>query len=168
MDSRYPVGRFTFDPAVTPETRAASIGILRDLPGKLATALDALPPGGLDRPYREGGWTARQVAHHLADSHMNAYMRVRLALTEENPMIRTYEESRWAELTDARTANPAVSLDILRGIHERIVLLFESLTPTDFARTAQHPQWGPISLDWILQMYAWHGRHHLGHLSLIQ
>lgn len=168
MDSRYPVGRFTFDPSVTPDTRTMGIGLLHELPTTLAAALRALPPGGLDRPYREGGWTARQVTHHLADSHANAYMRIRLALTEEQPTIRTYEESRWAELSDARTADPELSLAMLRGIHKRLVLLLEALTPDDFTRRAQHPEWGPISLDWLLQMYAWHGRHHVGHIGLIQ
>jgi hypothetical protein len=168
MDPRYPIGRFTFDPDITSDTRAARIAIVNELPLRLAAALDALPPGGLDRPYREGGWTARQVVHHVADSHLNAYMRLRLALTEDDPTIRTYEESRWAELPDARTADPAVSMGILRGIHERMRLLFAGLTPDDFTRTAQHPEWGRISVDWLLQMYAWHSRHHVAHLGLIQ
>lgn len=168
MDPRYPTGRFSFDPAITPESRATRIGMLEALPTELESALNGLPPGGLDRPYREGGWTARQVAHHLADSHVNAYMRIRLALTEDSPTIRTYEESRWAELVDARTADPALSLGILRGVHARLVVLLGSLTPADFARTAQHPAWGAISVDWLLQMYSWHGRHHLGHIRQVQ
>lgn len=168
MDARYPIGRFTFDPDITSDTRARGIATIKELPARLSAALAALPPGGLDRPYREGGWTARQVAHHVADSHVNAYMRLRLALTEENPTVRPYEESRWAELADARTADPAISLAILRGLHERMALLFDTLTPADFARPAQHPEWGTISVDWLLQMYSWHSKHHVAHIGLIR
>lgn len=168
MDSRYPIGRFAFDTGVTPQSRAAFIDQIRECPSRLKAAVDALPPGGLDRSYREGGWTARQVVHHVADSHLNAYMRFRLAMTEDSPVIRTYDQSRWAELADARTADPAVSIAILEGVHQRLVALLGSLAPADFARSAQHPEWGPISIDWLLQMYAWHGRHHEGHLGLIR
>lgn len=167
MDARYPIGRFRFDPNVTPDARAAHIAALEALPDQLSSALAALPPGGLDRPYREGGWTARQVAHHLADSHLNAYTRLKLALTEEEPLLRTYEEARWAELTDARTADPAISLGILRGLHERMGLLLGGLSTPDFARTARHPDHGVITVDWLLQLYAWHGLHHVAHLRLV-
>jgi hypothetical protein len=168
MDPRYPVGKFSADPDVTPEKRKMWISQIAALPVELNSALAALPPGGLDRPYRENGWTARQVVHHLADSHLNAHTRVRLALTEENPTIKTYEEGAWAKLEDALHADPASSLSILEGLHKRFGILLESLRPEQFARTATHPDWGAINVDWLLQMYSWHCRHHVGHIRQIR
>ena len=167
MDPRYPVGKFAYDSAVTPEKRRGWITQIDALPRDLERALAALPPGGLDTPYREGGWTPRQVVHHLADSHMNAYARVKNALTEESPMIKTYEEQLWAELPDGKTPDPAISISILTGLHRRMTMLLESLTPDQLTRTTQHPQWGVITVDWLVQMYAWHCRHHLGHIGLV-
>jgi len=168
MDPRYPVGKFTADPDVTAEKRKTWIAQIAALPSELNAALAALPPGGLDRPYREGGWTARQVVHHLADSHLNAHSRFRLALTETNPQIKTYEESEWAKLEDAQRADPSCSLSILDGLHARFKILLDSLTPDQFSRTADHPAWGPITVDWLLQMYAWHSRHHVAHIKQIR
>jgi hypothetical protein len=168
MDRRYPVGPFKLDLSVTPEKRRQWIGELDRLPENLRRALAALPPHGLDTPYRDGGWTARQVVHHVADSHLNAYTRIKLALTEDNPTLKTYEEQHWAELVDSRTADPAVSLGILDGVHRRLTMVLESLTPEQFARRATHPQNGPMSVDGLLQMYAWHSRHHVGHVNLIK
>jgi hypothetical protein len=168
MDLRYPVGKFTHDPDVTPEKRKEWIGIIGALPIELNSALASLPSGGLDRPYRPDGWTARQVVHHLADSHLNAHTRMRLALTEDNPTIKTYEESEWANLEDARHGDPATSIAILQGLHQRFVILLESLRPDQFARTAKHPAWGDVNVDWLLQMYAWHCRHHVGHIKQIR
>jgi DinB superfamily len=167
MDRRYPVGPFTLDPDVTREKRLGWIAQLDRLPADMAAALDRLPPGGLEQPYRDGGWTGRQVVNHVADSHLNAYTRFKLALTEDNPTIKTYEEQLWAELVDGRTADPSLSLGILRGIHARLTMVLESLTAEQFARPAVHPSNGPTSIDGLLQMYAWHSRHHLGHLGLI-
>ena len=167
MDPRYPIGKFAYDADVTPDKRKTWIGQIAALPSELNAALAALPPGGLDRPYREGGWTARQVVHHLADSHLNAYTRVRLALTERNPTIKTYEESEWAKLPDALHADPSSSLSILDGLHARFSILLEALQPQQFARTAAHPEWGPITIDWLLQMYAWHCRHHVAHIRQV-
>lgn len=167
MDLRYPVGKFAVDPAVTPEKRKEWIAQVATLPDELNAALAGLPPGGLDRSYRDGGWTARQVVHHLADSHLNAHTRLRLALTEDNPAIKTYEESAWAKLPDALHGDPAISLSILDGLHKRFAILLESLTADQFARTAEHPEWGTISVDWLLQMYAWHCRHHVAHIRQI-
>jgi hypothetical protein len=107
------------------------------------------------------------VVHHLADSHLNAYTRLKLALTEDSPVIKTYEEQLWAELPDAKNADPAMSLAILEGLHRRLTILLESLSPEQFARPAQHPSWGPITVDWLLQMYAWHCRHHVAHIGLV-
>jgi hypothetical protein len=166
-DPRYPVGRFTVDYNVTPEKRAQWIQQIGDFPRRFRATVDALPDGALDRPYREGGWTGRQVVHHVADSHINAYVRFRLAVTEHEPRIKTYEESLWAELIDAKTADPALSLTLLDVLHRRWHLFLESLGPADFARTATHPESGLINVDWLLQMYSWHGRHHTGHLNLL-
>ena len=168
MDPRYPVGTFTHDPDVTSEKRKAWIAQIAALPKELHAALAALPPGGLDRPYRDGGWTARQVVHHLADSHLNAHTRMRLALTEDNPRIKTYEEAEWAKLEDAQHADPSASLAILDGLHARFTILLQSLKPEQFSRVADHPSWGSITVDWLLQMYAWHCRHHVGHIKQIR
>lgn len=166
MNRRYPVGEFEADPTVTPDKRRQWIATLGALPEEMRRALASLSPSGLDTPYREGGWTARQVVHHVADSHLNAYLRFKLALTEDTPAIKTYEEQLWAELPDARQIDPAPSLTILDGVHHRLTILLESLTPEQFARRAHHPSWGPITVDWLLQMYAWHSRHHVAHVRL--
>ena len=168
MDPRYPVGQFAAESNVTPEKRQAWIAQLDALPRDLRKALGSLPGGGLDTPYREGGWTVRQVVHHLADSHLNAYTRIKLALTEDTPAIKTYEEQIWAELPDGKSADPNISLGILDGIHQRLTIVLESLSADQFARPAQHPSWGPVVVDWLLQMYAWHCRHHLGHIGLVR
>jgi uncharacterized damage-inducible protein DinB len=167
MDPRYPTGRFTFTPSPSPDQRAASIAAIGSLPAELRAAVAALPADRLDTPYREGGWTARQVVHHVADSHMNAYIRFKLTLTEETPPLKPYEESVWAELVDGKTGDPAISLSILDGVHHRLHRLLTTLEPAQFARTAHHPQQGQVTLDWLLQLYAWHGRHHVGHLGLV-
>jgi hypothetical protein len=166
MDARYPVGKFAFDSNVTPAKRRDWIARINALPQDLKQALADLPPGALDTTYRDGGWTARQVVHHLADSHLNAYTRIKLALTEETPAIKTYEEQIWAELPDSKDADPAPSLAILEGVHHRLAIVLNSLTPDQFGRTATHPQWGPITVDFLVQMYAWHCRHHLAHIGL--
>ena len=167
MDLRYPVGKFEHDKDVTPEKQRGWIAQLAALPVDLERALAALPPGGLDLPYREGGWTARQVVHHLADSHMNAYTRIKLALSESSPAFKTYEEKVWAEMPDGKTADPAISIAILQGVHRRLTILLESLTPEQFARTGSHPDWGAISVETLVQLYAWHCRHHVAHIGQI-
>lgn len=167
LDRRYPIGRVTFAPDVTPELRREWIEQIRRFPADFRATAAALAPPLLDTPYREGGWTARQVIHHVADSHLNAYVRFRWTLTEDRPAIKTYDEEAWAALADARTADPAPSLALIDAVHTRLHLLLSSLGPAEFARTAVHPEWGAISVDWLLQMYAWHGRHHRAHLELI-
>jgi DinB superfamily len=167
MDPRYPVGQFAADNDVTPEKRRGWIAQLDALPRDLERALAELPASRLDTPYRAGGWTARQVVHHLADSHLNAYTRIKLALTEESPTIKTYEEQIWAELPDGKAVDLAPSLAILNGVHRRTTILLDSLTPEQFGRTAQHPSWGLITVDWLLQMYAWHCRHHVAHIRSV-
>lgn len=166
MNPRYPVGKFVYDPSPTPAKRRAWIADLDALPANVQAVLETMSPAALDTPYREGGWTARQVVHHLADSHLNAYTRIRLALTEAAPMMKTYDEKGWAELPDARQGDPAPSLLVLRGLHARLTLLLEGLDEAQLARPARHPQWGEVTVDYLVQAYAWHSRHHLGHLTL--
>ncbi len=167
-DPRYPIGKFVADATVTPATRQQHIEQIASAPAHLRAAVTGLADAQLDTPYREGGWTVRQLVHHVADSHINAYCRVRLALTEEAPMVKTYEESRWAALPDAASAPVDVSLALLDALHDRWVRLLQTLTPEQFARAVQHPQWGAMTLDWLLQMYAWHGRHHTAHVTTLR
>lgn len=167
VDPRYPVGPFTFKDAVTPERRAAWIDEIAAAPAALRAAIAGLGEATLATPYRPGGWTVRQVVHHLPDSHMNAVCRFRLALTEERPTIRPYEEAAWAELPDARTAPVEASVRLLEALHDRWVRLLRTLAAADFARVYVHPQGGPMALDRVLALYAWHGRHHVAQIRSV-
>jgi uncharacterized damage-inducible protein DinB len=167
-DLRYPVGKFVEDSEVTPEKRSAWIRQIAEAPASIRQAVEGLSAQQFDTPYRPGGWTVRQVLHHVPDSHMNAYCRCKFALTEENPTIKAYDEAAWAAVADTARTPPGVSLALLDALHERWVILLESLTPGDFARTLQHPEKGSITLDWMLQLYAWHGRHHAGHITALR
>jgi hypothetical protein len=162
MDARFPTGKFSFNPTPTAADRQASIAAIGGFPAELKAAMVTAQ---LDRPYREGGWTARQVVHHLADSHMNAFVRFRLALTEDRPTIKPYNEAAWAKLADA-ALDPQISVQILDGLHQRWLAMLNAMSDADFAREAVHPEHGPRTIDWFLQLYAWHGRHHIGHLKL--
>lgn len=162
MDPRYPTGKFTFDPQTAAGGRAAAVAAIGSFPSELKAVM---PSASLDKPYREGGWTARQVVHHVADSHMNAFVRFRLALTEDNPTVKPYNETEWAKLADAKE-DPAVSIQILDGLHRRWHTMLTSMSDADWKRPLVHPDHGPVSLDWLLQLYAWHGRHHIGHIRL--
>ena len=122
----------------------------------------------IDAPYRPDGWTVRQVVHHVPDSHMNAYVRFKLALTEENPVVKPYAEARWAELVDAQTASIETSLVLLESLHHRWVMLLRSLRDGDWARTFQHPELGPMTLEKNLALYAWHGKHHVAHITSLR
>jgi uncharacterized damage-inducible protein DinB len=164
-DLRFPVGQFTWDGESSPARREQFINDIGGLPARLREAVAGLTDEQLDTPYRDGGWTVRQVIHHLADSHLNSYVRFRLALTEETPTIKAYDEAQWAELEDARRAPVEVSLALLESLHDRWVRLLRSLQPGDFARQFNHPERGPISLDANLALYAWHGRHHTAHVT---
>ncbi len=165
-DPRYPLGRFIFDGSSNPEKRAAWIARIAATPGRLRAAVSALDEPALERTYREGGWTIRQVAHHLPDSHLNAFVRFRLALTEDAPLIKPYDEAAWAELVDSRTAPVDVSLRLLEALHERWVILLGGMGDDDFARTFRHPEQAePRSLDWLLALYAWHGDHHVAQIE---
>jgi len=167
-DLRYPIGRFAADAGVTAEKRRGWIGEIAGAPDALRAAVAGLSPGQLDTPYRPGGWTVRQVAHHLPDSHLNTYTRLKLALTEEEPAVKTYDEAAWAELADARTAPAEISLALLESLHRRWVLLLRSLGPADFARAFRHPELGRVTLDTLVQHYAWHGRHHVAHITSLR
>ena len=165
-DLRYPVGEFRLEGEATDERRRGWIEEIAAAPGQFRAAVTGLTDDQLDTPYRPGGWTVRQVAHHLPDSHMNAYTRFRLALTEDRPTIKPYQEARWAELSDARSAPVEVSLGLLERLHERWVLLLRSLGASDFARAFRHPEHGrEMRLGEVLALYAWHGRHHTAHVT---
>jgi len=164
-DLRYPIGRF--QPTKRPlgsEERRARIEAIRRLPSDLRAAVAGLGDAQLDTPYRDDGWTVRQVVHHVVDSHVNAYVRFRLALTEQHPTVRPYDEKRWAELPDATSLPVEASLAILDALHARWTALLSALDAPAFARTLHHPEAGDHDLDWLLELYAWHGAHHVGHV----
>ena len=165
MDPRYPVGKFEMPAQSTSASRAEAIRDIASTPEKLRTAVKGLNDTQLDTPYRAGGWTLRQVVHHVADSHINAYIRLRFALTETEPTIKPYDEGVWAKLDDAEHAPVEVSLRLIDPLHERWVRLLQSLKPEDFARKLIHPEHGSRTVDWLLFLYAWHGRHHTGHVT---
>jgi len=165
MDPRYPIGRYSPPQEVTLALRQQAISTIAEAPAKLRAAVKGLSEDQLNTPYRDGGWTVRQVAHHVPDSHMNAYVRFRLALTEQEPAIKPYEEARWAELEDAKSAPVDISLALLDSLHDRWVRLLRSLNAEDFARTFRHPEHGVRTVDWLLFLYAWHGGHHTAHVT---
>jgi len=169
-DLRYPIGRFEAPKTTLTEAqRAGLISQIEEAPGALRAALAGLSPAQLDTPYRPGGWTARQVAHHVPDSHLNAYVRFRLALTEDEPTIRPYDETLWADLHEAKSAPPELSLDLLKALHRRWVVLLRQITPAEWPRRFKHPEHSGIQdLDWMLVMYAWHGRHHTAHVASLR
>ena len=165
MDPRYPIGKYEMPQNITAEMRAQAIAETAAVPVNLRAAVNGLSESQLETPYRDGGWTVRQVVHHVADSHMNAYVRWRLALTETEPTIRPYEESAWAKLEDAERAPVDLSLRLLEPLHERWVRLLHSVKPEQFARTLRHPDFGVKTLDWMLFLYSWHGKHHTAHVT---
>jgi uncharacterized damage-inducible protein DinB len=162
---RFPVGRFRPDPDPSPDTRRERIAEIAALPARLREAVAGLSPAQWETPYRPAGWTVRQVVHHLPDSHLNAYCRLKLALTESTPVIKPYDEAAWAELPD-REVDPEVSLRLLEALHRRWVHLLGAMGEEDFSRTLEHPEHGRVfTLDEMLALYAWHGRHHLAHIT---
>ncbi|MBV9674891.1 MAG: bacillithiol transferase BstA [Acidobacteriaceae bacterium] len=162
---RYPLGKYQPPEKISSEQRTEWIDTIAALPRELKQAVSHLTESQLDTPYRPGGWTVRQVVHHLPDSHLNSYIRFRFALTEDTPTIKPYDEAKWAELPDAKTGPIGSSLLILEGLHERWTALLRTLDDAAFARTLRHPEWGEIRLDWTLGLYAWHCRHHLAHIQ---
>ena len=167
-DPRYPIGKFTYEGMQSDVQRIRSIEDIAQTPARLRSALDGLSAEQLDTPYREGGWTVRQVVHHLPDSHLNAYVRFKLALTEEKPTIKTYDEARWAEMADSKTTPPEVSVKLLESLHRRWVKVLESMSAQDFARQMNHPEHGLMTLDKLLALYAWHGPHHVAHIMALR
>jgi hypothetical protein len=165
---RYPIGQFAWQGSSTPAERSRWIQTIAETPRNLRASVDGLTDRQLDTPYREGGWTVRQVVHHYADDHMNSYVRFKLALTEDAPAIKGYSESAWAEVADARSGPIAPSLDLLTALHERWVLAWNSLSDHDWARTFVHPVRGPVSLEHLAALYAWHGLHHVAQIASVR
>lgn len=167
-DPRYPVGKFEQRDALTSDERAALIAHIAETPARMRKAVAGLTDAQLDTPYREGGWTVRQVAHHVPDSHLNAYTRFKLALTEEQPTIKPYDEAAWAQLPDSRDTPMETSLTLLDSLHDRWIRLLRAMSGDDFRRTLFHPANGVMSLDAMVTMYAWHGRHHVAHITSLR
>jgi uncharacterized damage-inducible protein DinB len=164
-DLRYPVGKFLYDGPPTEEQKQDLLHEIALTPANLRSAVKSLSEAQLDTEYRPGGWTVRQVVHHVPDSHLNSYVRFKLALTEDEPTIKPYAEDRWAELPDSKTTPIEVSLTLLETLHDRWVRLLRSLTPEQWKRTFRHPELGPMTLEKTLALYAWHGRHHVAHIT---
>lgn len=165
MDMRYPIGKYKLDAPLSSEKRHQYITQIEQAPALLRQAVNGLSPQQLDTTYRPDGWTVRQVVHHLADSHLNNYVRIRLALTEPEPMVKPYHEDRWAELFDARTAEISLSMQLLDALHARWILLLKSLKEEDFQTVYHHPENGRMTLDHSTSLYAWHGRRHTAHIT---
>jgi uncharacterized damage-inducible protein DinB len=165
----YPIGRFEMPASVDTAARNGYVSHIEAAPQKLREAVAGLNARQLDTPYRAGGWTVRQVVHHLADSHLNAYARFRLALTEDTPTICPYDQALWAELPDAKTGDVETSLSLLDAVHSRWLACIRAIPAEAFDRTYRHPEMGVVSLHQQLALYAWHGRHHVAHItSLVQ
>lgn len=171
-DLRYPIGKFEWRPAENEEQMAKRrehyIGVLAKLPSQMRAVVRGLNPEQLDTPYRPEGWSVRQVVHHVPESHMNAYIRFKLALTEDQPTIKPYREDAWAKLPDVAITPIEVSLQLLAALHSRWVDLLGTMKPEDFARTLNHPERGTLTLDQMLAMYAWHSEHHLAHVTSLR
>lgn len=167
-DVRYPVGKFESRTSLLPQERRGMIDIIAAAPLRMREAVDGLSDSQLDTPYREGGWTVRQVVHHVPDSHMNAYVRVKLALTEDVPMIKPYDEAAWAQLPDSRITPVEVSLALLDALHARWVDILRAIDEAEFRRPFRHPEHGAVNLDWLVAMYAWHSRHHVAHITALR
>jgi hypothetical protein len=164
-DPRFPIGELRLRPAYTADEHRENIELLRQIPANLKAAVSGVSKDQLDTPYREGGWTVRQVTHHVPDSHMNAYIRVKLALTEDKPVIKPYDEAAWALLADTPHTPVEVSLALLEAVHTRWLAIFASLEGADWKREYLHPVNGPTSIEGTLAYYVWHGQHHIAHIT---
>jgi hypothetical protein len=167
-DLRHPIGRFSFQPPSTREQRQTWIAEIAAAPAQLRAAIAGLNEEQLNTPYRDGGWTVRQVIHHVPESHMNAYIRFKLALTENEPTVKPYDESAWAETADVRDTPIEVSLALLDNLHKRWVVLLRSMSDADFAKQFRHPELGVVPLEKNLALYAWHGKHHTAHITSVR
>lgn len=165
-DLRYPVGEYAIPKSISAGDRARHIDQIAAAPAALRQAVAGLSEAQLDTPYRIGGWTVRQVVHHVPDSHVNAYIRMKFGLTEDHPAVKPYDQVAWAATPEMNTTPVAVSLALLEALHTRWVLLMRGMAPADFARTINHPEWKvPYTLDLVAAHYAWHGRHHTAHIT---
>jgi uncharacterized damage-inducible protein DinB len=168
QDLKYQIGKYELQENLTEVQRNELIGQIAGLPAKVRAAVAGLSEKQLDTPYREGGWTVRQLVHHIADSHMNALVRFKLAMTEDEPTIKTYQQEKWAETADSLQSPAEASLGLLEGVHARWTTLLRSLRPADFARKFKHPERGVMTLEGLLTIYAWHGRHHTAHVTALR
>jgi uncharacterized damage-inducible protein DinB len=168
MDLRYPIGPHEYTRLMSARERIECIRQIEAAPARLRAVVEDLSDDQLETPYRPDGWTVRQVVHHLPDSHMNAYIRVRLALTEDTPTIRPYDEASWARLPDAQSGPIAVSLDLMDALHRRLTAMLRSLGDDECKRTFNHPEIGTVSIDRNIGLYAWHGRHHVAHITSLR
>jgi hypothetical protein len=168
MDLRYPNGQFEYQGTLSNELRHELIDQIAATPEQMRTSVHGLSEEQLNTPYRPEGWTVRQVVHHVPESHLNSYIRFKLAITEDEPIIKPYFEDRWAKLDDANTAPVELSLNLLDALHERWVWFLRSLKDGDFQRTFRHPELGTVSLDKNVALYAWHGRHHVAHITSLR
>jgi hypothetical protein len=167
-DLSYPIGKFHFSGSLSEDLKRQAIDDIEETPTKLRSAVTGLSEDQLNTPYRPGGWTVRQVVHHVPDSHMNAYMRFKLALTEDEPTIKPYEQQLWADLADTKETPVEVSLTIVDALHDRWVRLLRSLHARDWQRTFRHPELGLVSLEKNVALYAWHGKHHVAHVTSLR
>jgi hypothetical protein len=167
-DPRFPIGEFLYQGPPTADQKQQFLDEIERAPANLRAAVAGLSDQQLDTPYRDGGWTVRQVVHHVPDSHMNSYVRFKLALTEDSPTIKPYMENLWAELPEAKSAPIEVSLSLLENLHGRWMLLLRSLKPEDWKKTFRHPELGPMDLEKTLALYAWHGKHHVAHVTKLR
>jgi DinB superfamily len=168
MDFQFPIGRFQRPTSLDATAVNATISSIADLPARLNAAVQGLTPAQLDTPYRDGGWSVRQVVHHVPESHANAYTRIKLALTESNPVVKPYDESEWAKTPEVRTTPIGVSLLMLEALHARWVLLLRALSPEQWGKTFQHPESGLWRVDQVAALYAWHGTHHVAHVTSLR
>jgi hypothetical protein len=167
-DPRYPIGKFSFDGKLTTDQKTQYLNDIEQTPAQLRAAVAGLSEQQLNTPYREGGWTVRQLTHHIPDSHVNAYIRFKLALTEDEPTIRPYMEERWAELPESRQAPVEMSLALLDSLHHRWTIALRNISEPEWKRTFRHPDLGVVSLERNLALYAWHGRHHVAHVTVLR
>ena len=168
MDLRYPIGKFDWSAPVDPALRPRHITAISEAPAHFREAVRGLDDAQLDTRYREGGWTVRQVVHHVPDSHMHCFIRFRLALTEDEPLVKPYDEVKWAELHDSRSAPPEVSLQLLECLHVRWINMMGAMSNRDFERTYRHPEMGIVNLNTALAAYVWHSRHHTAHITALR
>jgi uncharacterized damage-inducible protein DinB len=167
-DPRFPIGKPVLKEVLSSAERQEAIAAIAGTPAALRAAVAGLDDQKLDTPYRDGGWTVRQVIHHVPDSHMNAFIRFKLGLTEDEPAIKPYAEALWAELADARETPVDVSLTLLETLHQRWDIVLRAMRPEDFQRTLSHPEKGRLTLDQMLGLYSWHGRHHVAHVTALR